>query len=147
MDIDGSKIENIASIRSLFSAVFSDFNLFERLYGISDINPDRVKEWIEIMELEDKVQFENGRFTTLDLSTGERKRLSLVAAVMEEKPICILDEWAAEQSPRFRKYFYESLLPRFKDLGKTVIAVTHDDMYFHAADRVLKLEYGRLVEA
>ena len=147
VDIDGSKIDNIASIRSLFSAVFSDFHLLDRLYGVTDVNHEKVKEWLEIMELENKVQFENGRFTTLDLSTGEKKRLSLVTAVMEEKPICILDEWAAEQSPRFRKKFYESLLPKFKEMGKTVIAVTHDDLYFHTADRVLKLDYGRLVEA
>ena len=147
VEVDGLKIENMASIRSLFSVIFDDFHLFDRLFGISDIDSDKVKKWIGIMELEHKVQFEDGRFTTLDLSSGEKKRLGMVAAVMEDKPIYILDEWAAEQSPHFRNFFYESLLPGLKELGKTVIAVTHDDLYFSTADRVLKLDHGKLVKS
>ena len=52
--------------------------------------------------------------------------------------------WAADQDPQFRRYSYEELLPEFKAQGKTVIAATHDNAYFHVADRILKMEYGQL---
>ncbi len=48
-----------------------------------------------------------------------------MTAVLEDKPIFIFDEWAAEQDPHFRQYFYETLLRTFKDQGKTIIAVTN----------------------
>ncbi|VEN73190.1 Peptide ABC transporter ATP-binding protein [Candidatus Desulfarcum epimagneticum] len=146
VEINGAEISSAAAVRSFFSPVFSDFHLFDRLYGLPDPDPGKVRKWLEIMEIDDKVRFEDGRFTPLDLSTGQKKRLALAVAVMEDRPVCLLDEWAAEQSPRFRKYFYESLLPMFKEMGKTVVAVTHDDMYFGAADRILKLDDGRLAE-
>ncbi|MEL7400114.1 MAG: hypothetical protein AAFN68_06015, partial [Pseudomonadota bacterium] len=51
---------------------------------------------------------------------------------------------AADQDPAFRERFYTQLLPALKQQGKTIVVVTHDDRYFHLADRVLKLEYGKL---
>ncbi|OQX25916.1 MAG: hypothetical protein BWK80_13140 [Desulfobacteraceae bacterium IS3] len=137
---------DIRNCRGLFAAVFYDFHLFDRLYGLKDIDADKVNGLIKLMGLENKVRFEGNRFSTLDLSTGQRKRLAMVAAMMEDKPVYVFDEWAAEQDPHFRQYFYETLLPSFKAQGKTVIAVTHDDRYFHVADRVIKLEYGQLLK-
>ncbi len=145
IEIDGSEVE-MAEHRYLFSAIFSDFHLFDRLYGLPDIDKNKVDEWIRLMQLDDKLEFRENRFSTLDLSTGQRKRLALIAAMMEDKPIYIFDEWAADQSPRFREFFYTELLPQFKAQGKTVIAVSHDDRYFHVADRVLKLDYGHLTD-
>ena len=96
------------------------------------------------MQIEDKTLFEDGRFTTLELSSGQRKRLALVVALLEDRPILVLDEWAADQDPPFRKFFYEQILADLKRQGKTVIAVTHDDRYFSVADRIVKMEYGQL---
>ncbi len=141
--LNGEEI-GAARCRSLFSAIFYDFHLFDRLYGLEDIDADRVNNLIRLMQLEEKVRFDGDRFSTLDLSTGQRKRLAMVAAIMEDKPICMFDEWAADQDPEFRQYFYEALLPSFKAEGKTIIAVSHDDRYFHVADRVVKLEYGQI---
>ena len=98
------------------------------------------------MKMEDKVEYSDGGFTRTSLSTGQRKRLAFIAAMLEDKPILVMDEFAADQDPQFRKYFYETLLPELKLMGKTVIAVTHDDHYFHVADRLLKMEEGRMVE-
>ncbi|MCP4154375.1 MAG: ATP-binding cassette domain-containing protein, partial [bacterium] len=100
--------------RSLFSAIFYDFHLFDRFYGLENIDADRVNNLLGLMQLGDKVQFDGDRFSTLDLSTGQRKRLAMVSAMMEDKPIYMFDEWAADQDPHFRKYFYETLLPSFK---------------------------------
>jgi putative pyoverdin transport system ATP-binding/permease protein len=91
-------------------------------------------------------RFKDGRFTNTDLSTGQRKRLAFIAAILEDKPILILDEFAADQDPVFRKYFYEDILKELKLMGKTVIAVTHDDHYFHIPDRLLKMDSGNLLK-
>ena len=64
---------------------------------------------------------------------------------LDDKPFVLLDEWAAEQDPEFRRYFYDELLPRLKKQGKGVIVITHDDRYFEQADKMIKLERGILV--
>lgn len=128
--------------RSHFSPIFSDYHLFDRLYGLGHVPAERVNELLALMQIADKTTFEAGRFTTLELSSGQRKRLALIVALLEDRPILVLDEWAADQDPHFRKYFYETMIPELKKQGKTIIAATHDDRYFGAADRVIKLEYG-----
>ncbi|ETR69275.1 MAG: ATP-binding cassette transporter [Candidatus Magnetoglobus multicellularis str. Araruama] len=137
--------KSLTHCRSLYSTIFYDFHLFDRFYGLKNIDAERVNHLLRVMRLDHKVRFEVDRFSTLDLSTGQRKRLAMLTTIMEDKPIYMFDEWAADQDPEFREYFYTSLLPSFKDQGKTVIAVSHDDRFFHAADRVIRLEYGQLV--
>jgi putative ATP-binding cassette transporter len=130
--------------RELFGTVFTDFHLFDRLYGMEEVDEEKLKRLLRQFDLEKKVQWTDGKFSTLDLSTGQKKRLALVITILEDKPIYVLDEWAADQDPHFREYFYTTLLPEFKEQEKTILAVTHDDMYFHTADRILHLEYGQL---
>lgn len=136
---------NAADYRNLFAVIFADFHLFDRLYGLDDPDPERVPALLAEMELDRKTGYIDRHFTNLDLSTGQRKRLAMVAARLEDKPICIFDEWAADQDPVFRRYFYEVLLPSLRAEGRTVIAVTHDDRYFSAADRVLVMEEGLII--
>jgi putative ATP-binding cassette transporter len=146
--LDGRRVEgaDYRAYRSLFSVIFTDFHLFDRLYGIEGVAQEDVDALLERMELEKKTRYVDGRFTHQNLSTGQKKRLALIVTLMEDRPIFIFDEWAADQDPGFRRYFYEVLLQGFKERGKTVIAVTHDDRCFHVADRVLKMDYGRIVE-
>lgn len=132
--------------RELFSTIFTDFHLFKALYGIEMRSPERFAELLRIFELHDKTSFVNGRFTNLNLSTGQRKRLAIIAAIMEDKPTFIFDEVAADQDPEFRKYFYERILVELKEQSKTIIAASHDDNYFHAADRIVRMEYGSIVD-
>jgi putative ATP-binding cassette transporter len=136
--------ENVTWYRSHFSPIFSDYHLFDRLYGLKEVQPERLTELMKLMQIEDKTSFENGGFTNLELSSGQRKRLALIVALLEDRPIMVLDEWAADQDPGFRQFFYETILADLKRQGKTVIAATHDDRYFGVADRVLKMEYGEL---
>jgi putative ATP-binding cassette transporter len=131
--------------RNMFSAIFTDFHLFDRLYGIEGVDDEMLARLIDEMELTDKTGFSGGRFTDINLSTGQRKRLSLIVALLEKKEVIMFDEWAADQDPVFRKHFYEDILQEFKRQGKTIIAATHDDRYFHVADRVLKMEWGKFV--
>lgn len=124
--------------------MFTDFHLFDKLYGIPDLDKAQVDYWLEKMWMQHKVEFRDGGFTSTSLSTGQRQRLAFIAAILEDKPILILDEFTADQAPAFRKYFYETLLSELKGMGKTVIAVTHDDHYFHVADKILKMDEGKI---
>lgn len=136
--------ENAQTYRDLFSVVFYDFHLFKKLYAIQNLDEKRIHELLVMMELEEKTTFEEDRFSDLDLSAGQRKRLALLIALLEDKPVYVFDEWAADQDPEFRAFFYETILPDLKAAGKTVIAVTHDDRYFDTADRILRLDFGSM---
>lgn len=135
------------SYRSLFAGVFSDFHMFDRLYGTGEIDETVAQRLLDQMEISEKVEIVDGHFSTLQLSTGQRKRLALIASLLENRRIYIFDEWTADQDPHFREQFYYSILPDLKRQGKTIIAITHDDRYWGAADRVIKLDYGRIVSA
>jgi putative ATP-binding cassette transporter len=137
---------NVQNYRELFSTVFAQFHLFDRLYGVEDVDPGAVEAILEEMELAGKTRFEGGRFTDLNLSTGQRKRLALAVTLLENKEILVFDEWAADQDQHFRRYFYEVVLKRLKQQGRTVIAVTHDERFWKHADRVIKMDYGAIVE-
>ena len=73
---------------------------------------------------------------------GQRKRIAMVVALLEDRPLYIFDEWAADQDPEFRHYYYEQLSPRPQAPRKNRLAISHDDRYFHCADRVVTLDYG-----
>jgi putative ATP-binding cassette transporter len=138
--------DDYAHYRELFSSIFADFHLFENLYGVGEVDQNQVDALLRTMDLEKKTTFKNKAFSNTDLSTGQKKRLAYIASVLEDKQIYVFDEWAADQDPEFRKYFYEVLLQDLKKKGKTVIAVSHDDRYFSAADKVIKLEYGSITK-
>lgn len=144
--VDGRVIdeENVVAYRNLFSAIFSNNHLSRKLYGVLSFSTEDANKLLEEMELSDKVQIQGHEYSTTDLSGGQRKRLALVTSQLEQKPILVLDEWAADQDPVFRKKFYREVLPRLKSAGVTVIAVTHDDRYFDAADARYNMEYGLL---
>ncbi len=143
---DGKPVatDQMQDYRDRISAVFSDFHLSRRVYGIDDLDPTRIARLLERLEMHDKVSVHAGAFSTVDLSTGQRKRLALIIAELEDKPVIVLDEWAADQDPHFRRIFYEELLPDLKARGKIVICVTHDDRWFHIADRMYHMNEGRI---
>jgi putative ATP-binding cassette transporter len=138
---------NREGYRQQFSAVFSDFYLFDSLLGFDGKEMDaEARVYLARLQLDHKVRIENGEFSTLDLSQGQRKRLALLVAYLEDRPFYLFDEWAADQDPVFKKIFYTELLPALKAKGKTVVVITHDDGYFHMADRCLRLEDGKITE-
>ncbi len=131
--------------RQHFSVIFSDFYLFERLLGFdSHIDSVRAQTYLEKLQLDHKVNIEQGQFSTIALSQGQRKRLTLLSAYLENRPIYLFDEWAADQDPTFKNLFYTQFLPDLKIQGKTVFVISHDDHYFHLADRLIKLDYGEV---
>jgi len=146
--LDGNSITdaNRDDYRQLFSVVFGDFYLFENLLGFETRNVDeQAREYLEKLHLNRKVKVTDGILSTTALSQGQRKRLALMTAYLEDRPFYVFDEWASDQDPYFKNIFYTELLPELKARGKTVLVITHDDRYFHMADRLLKLDYGKLV--
>ncbi|MDF3983060.1 cyclic peptide export ABC transporter [Luteibacter sp. PPL201] len=139
--------DNRDRYRQHFSAVFADFHLFEQLLQKDREAMDhRANAYIARFGLQSKVTADGGRFSTIKLSSGQRKRLALVASFMEDRPIYLFDEWAADQDPEFKRVFYRELLPDLRARGKMVIVISHDDAYFDCADRVLRLGDGRLLD-
>jgi putative pyoverdin transport system ATP-binding/permease protein len=134
--------------RQLFSVVFDDAAVFEGLWGLEAADLDRrAGEYLRQLQLDKAVTVTDGTFSTTQLSRGQRKRLALLTAYLEDRPVYLFDEWAADQDPVFRRVFYLRLLPELRSRGKTVIAITHDDRYFAHANRVIKLEEGKVVDA
>ncbi|MCB4768624.1 cyclic peptide export ABC transporter [Ancylobacter sp. Lp-2] len=131
--------------RQFFTPVFVDYFLFEDL-SPRTVPPGEVDRHLQRLELADKVAVHDGRFTTTDLSTGQRKRLALIQAYLEERPVVVFDEWAADQDPAFRRIFYAEILAELKAQGKTLIVISHDDRYFQYADHVIRMENGGIVE-
>lgn len=137
--------ENQDDYRQLFSGVFTDFHLFEILLGIEKINLDeRARSYLNEFHLEHKVEVKDGTLSTTKLSHGQRKRLALLTAYLEDRPIYVFDEWASGQDPIFKEIFYLQLLPELKAKGKTVLVVSHDDRYYSVADRIIKIENGKI---
>ncbi|CAI1506233.1 multidrug ABC transporter permease/ATP-binding protein [Serratia proteamaculans] len=134
--------------RRLFSAIFTDFHPFHHLQGPEGEQPDAelVESWLNRLNMKSKLQFDGLRVTNPQLSQGQRKRLALLLAVAEKRDILLLDEWAADQDPQFRRIFYRELLPQLRALGKTVFAISHDDHYFEHADRLLQMRDGQFSE-
>lgn len=150
LSVDGQPIteDNRVAYRQLFSSVFTDFYLFSRLLqgDGAEVRADEVDDWLATLGMQHKVRQADGRLSDIRFSQGQRKRLALLMAVMEQRDCLLLDEWAADQDPQFRQFFYHELLPRLQAQGKTIIAITHDDHYFDRADRLLKMDAGQLTE-
>jgi len=143
--VDRNLIDNAAmgDYRQLFSTVFVEGHLFDRLLGI-DPNPLLLRHWAKRLGIDDKVDLETGHLNTHKVSRGQHKRLAMLVACLDQRPVFVFDEWAAEQDPTFKEIFYREIVPELKQSGRTVVAVTHDDRYFFAADRVVQLVDGRL---
>jgi putative ATP-binding cassette transporter len=148
--LDDRKItpDTEAWYREHFSVVFFDFYLFDALLGLSGSDLDaRASQYLARLQLKEKVTVKEGAFSTTSLSQGQRKRLALLTAYLEDRSAYVFDEWAADQDPQYKEVFYTELLPELKARGKAVVIVTHDDRFFHLGDRVIKLDYGRIVES
>lgn len=144
--LDNLKIDNkfITSYRDSISAITSDFYLFDQLLGLAEnVESEVIEKYLQDLCLEDKVKIKDGKFTTLALSDGQRKRLALLIAYLEDKELYLFDEWAADQDPEFKHIFYRKILPELRAKGKAIIVISHDDGYFDVADKVVKMQNGQ----
>ncbi|MBC8756497.1 cyclic peptide export ABC transporter [Kordia sp. YSTF-M3] len=134
-------------LQDSMTAIFTNNHIFSFNYDDYGLeNNTEYREMLEMMQMEKIITDDKEDSARRKFSKGQSKRMSMIFALLEKKPVLILDEWAADQDPHFRKYFYEELIPKFKAQGKTIIAVTHDDAYFHLADRIIKFDYGSIIK-
>ncbi len=131
--------------RDLMACVFTEYHLFKVAYGLRHVPAETVDALISYLELEEKVSLSDDEFSTIELSAGQKKRIALLVSLMEDRPVYIFDEWAADQDPEFRRKFYHEILPDLKKQNKTVIAITHDDRYFDCADYLIRIDEGKVV--
>ena len=149
--LDGVRVDdhNRDTYRALMSAIFFDYHLFHRLYGIPEGGAGELERLLAQFRLSDKTGLVDGEFRTLDLSGGQRRRLALIVSLLEKRPILLLDEWTAEQDPEFRRKFYDELLPDLMAAGATIVVITHDDRYLDELTlraRRVRMDEGRIVE-
>lgn len=140
--VDGVRLQE-ADYRALFATVLGDFHLFQRLYGLGTVPESLTAHWLSRLDLQGVTELRDGAFTTTALSTGQRKRLALMVACLEARPVLVFDEWSSDQDPEHRDWFYREFLPELRQQGKLVICASHDDRYFSVADRVLRLDQGQ----
>ncbi|MGD6900415.1 cyclic peptide export ABC transporter [Bacillus infantis] len=146
--LDNKEIRNqdLDYYRQLFSVVFSDFYLFDNLLGVDlEKQEETAQYYLKLLQLDHKVKIEDGKLSTTKLSQGQRKRLALLTAYLEDRPFYVFDEWAADQDPIFKQVFYTQLLQDLKERGKTILVISHDDQYFHLAERMIIVDYGQIV--
>ena len=134
-----------SQLSEYFSTVFNPYYLFEKLYNI-DLKgkSEEVVRYLSLLNLSEKVEISGNKYSTINLSGGQKKRLALLQCYLEDYPIYLFDEWAADQDPEYRKIFYRELLPKMKEDGKIIIAITHDDHYFDVADKIIKMDLGKV---
>lgn len=137
--------ETIGTYRQAISAIYSDYHLFERILGADDAGlVESVDHYLKALGLDRKVTYRDGRFSTLALSDGQRRRMALLASIIDDKQLYLFDEWAADQDPTFKAVFYHEILPALRARGKAVVAITHDDRYFEVADQIVVMEEGKV---
>lgn len=141
--INGEKVDK-RTLSECFSVIYSEFYLFQKIYDIKEDRLGQVYQWLEDLQLSDKVRIEDGRFSTIDLSKGQRKRLAILKSYLEDRPVYFFDEVAADLDPSFREFFYNELLVKMRQEGKILIIISHDDKFFHLADNIYKMDLGTM---
>lgn len=144
--LDGAPLDpaDREAYRDRFSAIFTTFHLFYRLFGLADVEPARARAVVDRLMLSDVTDYADGRFTRLALSSGQRRRLALAVVLLEDRDILILDEFVADQDPGKREFFFKVLLPELKAAGKTVVVSTHDLTWASYCDRLVHFRQGRI---
>ncbi len=138
--------DSIGAYRQSISAIYSDYHLFNKILGTADERlAATIEHYLKALHLDRKVRYSDGRFSTLALSDGQRRRMALLVSLIDNKELYLFDEWAADQDPTFKSVFYDEILPALKASGKAVVAITHDDRYFHMADQLIVMEEGEVV--
>lgn len=135
-------------LKENISTIFADFHLFDHVLDSKgeSCQDEFISGYLKKFKLEERVTSTEGRLSNINLSQGQKRRLAMLMSLSEDKSIYLFDEWASDQDPYFREYFYNQLLPELSAKNKTVFVISHDDQYFHTADLLVKFDRGVIVE-
>ncbi|MEM5812758.1 MAG: ABC transporter ATP-binding protein [Candidatus Aenigmatarchaeota archaeon] len=154
-DISQFSENELAKIRGkTIGFVFQMFNLIPTLNTIENImlpmifqgvkKEERMKKVKEIIKL---VGLENRMFhKPNELSGGERQRVAIARALVNEPKIILADEPTGNLDSKNGKMIIDLLIKINKERGTTLVVVTHDIELASLAERIIKLEDGRIVE-
>jgi putative ABC transport system ATP-binding protein len=98
---------------------------------------ERVQQLLDVVGLT-----ERGKHKPDELSGGEQQRVAIAAALANDAPVVLADEPTGELDSANAKVIVDYLLKVNRELGKTIVMVTHDPTVARAADRILKIEDG-----
>jgi putative ABC transport system ATP-binding protein len=136
--------------RKTVGHIFQTLNLIPTLTAEENIElpmialgVSRGKRKQRVRELLDEVGLgERAQHRPDELSGGEQQRIAIAAALANDAPILLADEPTGELDTVNAKVVVDYLVKVNKDLGKTIIMVTHDPSVARAADRILRIEDG-----
>jgi putative ABC transport system ATP-binding protein len=141
-DIRRRKIGFVFQRFNLFPTLTAEGNLrlAERIHGNGGDDPDRRREILRMLRLQDKLHHK-----PLELSGGEQQRVALARAVVNRPAIVLADEPTgnldSENSELVLKMFRE-LNDRF---NQTIIMITHNPEAAAACQRVIQMRDGHIV--
>ena len=103
----------------------------------NDARHKRVEELIDVVGLKERIDHKPG-----ELSGGEQQRIALAAALANDPPLVLADEPTGELDTENAMIVVNYLAKVNKELGKTIIMVTHDPRVARAANRILRIQDG-----
>jgi putative ABC transport system ATP-binding protein len=98
---------------------------------------ERVHELLDIVGLADRANHKPE-----ELSGGEQQRVAIAAALANDPPVLLADEPTGELDTVNARMIADYLLRVNRELGKTIIMVTHDPSVARVANRILRIEDG-----
>jgi putative ABC transport system ATP-binding protein len=109
--------------------------------GISkEMRGSRVKELVDVVGLGERMGHKPG-----ELSGGEQQRVALAAALANDPPLVLADEPTGELDTANARVVVEYLSRVNREMGKTILMVTHDPAVSRVADRILRIQDGVIV--
>ncbi|MGQ4893836.1 MAG: ABC transporter ATP-binding protein [Candidatus Njordarchaeia archaeon] len=155
-DVDITKLspkQLIEYRRKSVGFVFQFFNLIPTLTAYENIElpmifigtpkeerKKRVKELLTLVGLSNRADHKPH-----ELSGGEQQRVAIAAALANDPPLILADEPTGELDSATGRQIVELFKHLDKELGKTLIIVTHDLRIAMAADKISRIEDGRIV--
>jgi putative ABC transport system ATP-binding protein len=138
--------------RKMVGHVFQTFNLIPTLTAAENIELPmiaikiprnerikRVKYLLEVVGLMNRKNHKPG-----ELSGGEQQRVALAAALANDPPLILADEPTGELDTANTKIVIDYFSKINKEMNKTIIMVTHAPMVARAANRIFKIEDGKI---
>jgi putative ABC transport system ATP-binding protein len=136
--------------RKIVGHIFQTLNLIPTLTAAENIElpmialgiprskrAERTQELLKIVGLTDRAHHKPE-----ELSGGEQQRVAIAAALANDAPVLLADEPTGELDTVNAKIVVDYLVKVNRELGKTIIMVTHDPSVARAADRILRIEDG-----
>ena len=155
-DVSTLSDDELADIRKdKIGFVFQSFNLLPRTTVLRNVVLPLVYEGVEIKEREDRAKkalisagLDESHFTHLSnqLSGGQIQRVAIARALVNNPTLILADEPTGNLDTKTGEIVLSTFKRLNKELGRTVVLITHEQDVAEHADRVLFIRDGLLIE-